>query len=539
MQRLRLNDAATLRDYLRVILRHRWVVLAALVLAPTAAVLLSLRQPALYEASAEVLLSRQNLAATLTGTQDPTVYQQAERVAETQAQLARVPDVAQRTIDAVGVEDLTVREFLEASSVDAQRNADLIEFTVRNESREQADQLATEYARQFTQYRLELDTHALVLARDEVEAQINELEAQGDHTSELYASLVEKEQQLRTMEALQTSNAFLVRSAQRADQVRPTPVRNGLIGAALGLLLGIMLAFLWQALDTRVRSAEEIGAALGLPLLARLPQPGRRLRSAEKLVMLSNPRSVQAEAFRMLRTNVEFVNLERGARTIMVTSAVQAEGKSTTIANLAVAYALAGRRVALVDLDLRRPFVGRFFGAEGRAGVTDVAVGRLDVEQALVPIELTPGTGADTDRRAGGELAVLPCGSVPPDAGEFVGTRALGAILRNLREHFDLVLIDAPPMLNVGDALALSARVDAILLVTRLKVIRRGMLAELQRILDTVPAVKLGFAVTDAGAEDGYGQAYGYGYGYDQPEPDNGQVASPGRSLAGAGGPTT
>jgi uncharacterized protein involved in exopolysaccharide biosynthesis len=255
MQRLRLNDAATLRDYLRVLLRHRWVVLAAAVLAPTAAVLLSLRQPPLYEASAEVLLAHQNLAATLTGTQDPTVYQQAERVAETQAQLARVPDVAQRTIDAVGVDDVTVREFLELSSVSAERNADLLEFTVQNESRGLAEQLSTEYARQFTQYRLALDTHALVLAREEVETQISELEAQGDRTSPLYASLVEKEQQLRTMEALQTSNAFLVRSAERADQVRPTPVRNGLIAAALGLLLGIMLAFLWEALDTRVRSA--------------------------------------------------------------------------------------------------------------------------------------------------------------------------------------------------------------------------------------------------------------------------------------------
>jgi capsular exopolysaccharide synthesis family protein len=475
---------------------------------------MSLRQAPLYEASAEVLLARQNLAATLTGTQDPTVYQQAERVAETQAQLATVPDVAQRTIDAVGVDGLTVREFLELSSVSAERNADLLEFTVQSESRALAEQLSTEYARQFTQYRLELDTHALVLAREEVETQIAELEAQGDQTSPLYASLIEKEQQLRTMEALQTSNAFVVRNAERADQVRPTPIRNGLIAAALGLLLGIMLAFLWEALDTRVRSAEEIGATLGLPLLARLPMPGRRLRGGNKLVMLTNPRSVQAEAFRMLRTNVEFVNLERGARTIMVTSAVQSEGKSTTIANLAVAYALAGRRVALVDLDLRRPFVARFFNAEGRAGVTDVAVGRLDLEHALVPVELVRGTGADADRRAGGELAVLPCGSLPPDAGEFVGTRALGAILRNLRERFDLVLIDAPPLLNVGDALALSARVDALLIVTRLKVIKRGMLGELQRILETAPAEKLGFAVTDAGAEDGYGRSYGYGYGY-------------------------
>jgi capsular exopolysaccharide synthesis family protein len=514
VNRLRLEHAATLRDYLRILARHKWVIVLSAVLVPAAAVLLTLRQTPLYEASAEVLLSRQNLVATLTGTQDPQAFQQAERVAETQAQLAQVPDVAARTLEAVEGAELSVDELLEASSVEAQRGADLLEFTVTHESRELAQALASEYARQFTQYRLELDTRALALARKEVEARLDELTAVGDTSSALATSLADKAQQLRTMEALQTSNAFVVRSADRAERVRPLPVRNGLLAAALGIALGILLAFVWEALDTRVRSAEEIAARLGLPLLARLPEPGRRLRQRNSLVMLADPGGVHAESVRILRTNLEFVNLEREARTIMVTSAVESEGKSTTIANLAVAYARAGQRVALVDLDLRRPFAGVFFGLEDHPGVTDVALGRIELDRALVPVEIARSNPGENGRAVLGRLEVLPSGALPPDAGEFVGTRALGAILRSLRDRFDLVFVDAPPMLKTGDPLTLSGRVDAVVVVSRLKVVRRGMLAELSRILSTAPATKLGFVVTDAGAEDGYGQSYGYGYGY-------------------------
>jgi capsular exopolysaccharide synthesis family protein len=514
VNRLRLDNASTLRDYLRILARHKWVIVLCAVLVPTAAVLLTLRQTPLYEASAEVLLSRQNLVATLTGTQDPQAFQQAERVAETQAQLAQVPDVASRTLEAVEGTGLTVQGLLEASTVEAQRGADLLQFTVTHGNRQLAEALASEYARQFTQYRLELDTRALVLARKEVETRLDELAALGDTTSALATSLADKAQQLRTMEALQTSNAFVVRSADRATQVRPLPVRNGLLAGALGIVLGILLAFVWAALDTRVRSADEIAARLGIPLLARLPEPGRRLRSKNGLVMLVDPGGVQAESVRILRTNLEFVNLEREARTIMVTSAVEAEGKSTTIANLAVAYARAGQRVALVDLDLRRPFVGKFFGLEENPGVTDVALGRVELDKALVPIPISRPASSENGRAVLGELEVLPSGALPPDAGEFIGTRTLGAILRSLRDRFDLVFVDAPPMLKTGDPLTLSGRVDAIVVVSRLKVVRRGMLAELLRILSTSPAAKLGFVVTDAGAEDGYGQSYGYGYGY-------------------------
>jgi polysaccharide biosynthesis transport protein len=501
------------------------VILQAVVLVPLAAVFFALRHPSEYEASSQVLLSNQNLASALTGTQQATgVNLQADRVAQTQADLARVPQVANQTLAAARV-NRTTADFLAHSSVGAKQNADLLQFAVTDHDPALATRLATAYAREFVRYRQQLDTASLQRARAEVQ---QKLDALPEKRGALYQSLVEKDQQLATMEALQTSNASVVEDAQGAVQVEPRPVRNGILGLALGLVLGIGLAFLWEALDTRVRSAEEIGEHLGVPLLARLPEPPRRLRKEQRLVMLEEPRGTAAESFRMLRTNLEFVRLGRDARTIVITSAVEQEGKSTTVANLAVALASAGRHVALVDLDLRRPFLDRFFDLRGRPGLTHVAIGQASLEEALSPVtagmvgansQLSPGTAnGNGNGRAQlpsplhtGRLRVIAAGPVPPNAGEFVGSEVLAAILSELRERFDTVLIDAPPVLQVGDALALSVNVDALLLVTRMNVVRRPMLDELHRLVEASPVHVLGFIVTDARGEDGYG--YGYGYG--------------------------
>lgn len=479
---------------------------------PVAAVWLSSRQVPLYQASADVLLTRPNVVSALTGISDPSLYYQPDRVAQTHAQIARVPEVAERVLKAADVTDRTPGAFLGASSVAPDLNSDLLTFSVVDRDPALAAKLATEYARQFTIYRNELDTGALVRARKEVEARIADLEASGERNSPLYASLVDKEQQLLTIEALQASAAYVVRDAAGAFQTQPRPFRNGVLGLMLGLVLGIGLAFLREALDTRVRSTDEL-ERLGLPLLARLPEPPRRLRSKDRLAMIAEPSGVQAEAFRMLKTNLEFVNLERGARMIMVTSAVEAEGKSTTVANLAVALARSGVRVVLADLDLRRPFLARFFGLEGRPGLTQVALGHVELEEALAQVAVTAGNGRPTTSNDGangqgqveGLLKVLPSGPIPPDVGEFVGTETLASILAQLRERADMVLLDAPPLLHVGDAMALSAQVDGLIVTARLNVLRRPMLKELQRILDACPAAKLGFVLTGAEAEDGYG----------------------------------
>jgi Mrp family chromosome partitioning ATPase/capsular polysaccharide biosynthesis protein len=523
------GHAATLRDYLQVVRRRKWIILQAVLLVPAAAVAFSLHQQTQYQASAQVLLSSQNLANQLTGTQSTGINLQPDRIAQTQADVARVPTIAQRVLGAFPGTGLTLDQFLGASSVSTATNADILTFNVTNHDPLVARELVDAYARGYTIYRRQLDTAAIASALKKVDQRIKELVKSGGKGTALYGSFVDRQETLATMEALQTSNASVVQTADHAVQVQPKLKRNGILGLALGIVLGIGLAFLWEALDTRVRNAQEIGEGLGgLPLLARVPAPSKKLRSEHKLVMLAQPNGVQAETFRMLRTNLDFVTLDRDAHMLMVTSAVEQEGKSTTIANLGIALARAGQRVVLVDLDLRRPFLDKFFDLTG-PGVTQVALGHVSLDEALAQIAITDpdpngeqlgdqrngsanGNGQPSAKPVKGVLEVLPSGPIPPDPGEFVGTQALAEILEQLRERADIVLIDAPPVLYVGDAMTLSNKVDGIVVVTRLQVVRRHMLGELGRQLATVPTPVLGFVVTGAGEDEGYG--YGYGYGY-------------------------
>jgi Mrp family chromosome partitioning ATPase len=520
----------------RVVRRRKWIILQAVLLLPIAAVVFSLQQQKLYRAGADVLLVQQNLATQLNGITDPTVYQQADRRAQTQADLARGPEIARQALRSAGLDDRSPQDLLSHSSVTAKQNADLLRFSVTDPDPSVAPKLANRYARAYISYRARLDTAALLQAKRDVDARLKELR----RGSAPYETLVEKANTVDTMIALASKPAVLVHPATRTAQVQPRPIRNAMLATVLGLVLGIGLAFLWEALDTRVRSAEEIGDRLGLPLLARLAEPSRKLRLQDRLVMLAEPHSVGAEAFRTLRTNLDFVALNGAPQTVMVTSAIQSEGKSTTVANLAVASARAGRRVVLVDLDLRRPYIDRFFPFEERPGLSQVALGYADLDDAILSVALTDhdqsplvahhGNGANGTNGANGKnggngnghrsvdavLDVVAAGPIPPDGGDFIGSEPVGEILARLRERYDVVLIDAPPLLRVGDGIALSARVDAMIVVTRLNILRRPMLNELRRVLDTLPAQRLGFVLTGADLDDGYTYGYGGYYHYER-----------------------
>ena len=485
-------------------------------LITAAAYFVSERQEKLYQASSDVFLGTQNLGATLANVALP--YVDPVRAAQTQAEIARVPEVADRAVHAAKVTNRTPGQLLGESSVSASSDSDLLTFTVTDRDPAIAARLATAYAGAYTSYRHELDTAALVKARQEVEGRLEELKAAGAGQSTLYENLVEKDQQLRTMELLQGSNVLLSRSAAGATQVQPKPTRNAILGGVLGLVLGVGLAFLRDVLNTRVRTGAEVESRLGLPLLGRIPEPSRRLRAKEKLIMLADPHTAEAEAFRVLATNVDFVNHDRGARTIMVTSALRGEGKSTTVANLAVAFARSGRRVALVDLDLRRPTIATFFGLKGRPGLTQVVLGHTRLDDAIAKIavvdesELKLGAGNGSVQ---GMLDVLPSGPLPPNPPEFLSQGGLSDVLTQVTERADLVLVDATPLLELSDAMALAARVDAVLVVSRMDDLRRSVLDEMSRVLSGVPVVKLGFVLTGTKVDGGYGYGgYGYGYAY-------------------------
>lgn len=520
------DQASTLRDYLQVVKRRKWIIVQAAIIVPLAALAFSLQQSAQYESSSQVLLSQQDIGSQLTGVQG-VLGEQGAYGSDTadQAQVARSPNVIERVIRTLNLETTTAA-FLNDSSVSAGLNSNILTFHVSNHDPKLASQMASAYANAYVQYRLAVDTAGIEAARKDLGKRIATTSPGTVRTS-----LVEKDQTLEEMLALNTADASVIRDAGPAIQTAPKTKRNVALGLLLGILLGIGLAFLREALDTRIRSAEEISDRLGLPLLARLPEPSRKLQNEHELVMLEEPTGTQSEAFRMLRTNLEFVTVGKDARVIMVTSAVEKEGKSTTIANLAVAMARAGQRVVLVDLDLRKPFLDRFFNLRTGPGLTQVVLGHVSLREAVISVPLIGtnliGSGSNGDGRVRvvgngngngnvvtqGSLHVLTSGPIPPDPGEFVGAEKLGEILGELRRVADVVLVDAPPLFHVGDGLVLSAKVDAIVVVTRMQVVRRPMLNELKRLLDTTPALKLGFAVTGAEAEDGYGNGYG-GYYY-------------------------
>jgi tyrosine-protein kinase len=529
VERFSRQEGASLRTYLGIVRRRAWVIVLCGVVAPVVAYELSARQPAQYSSSADVYVNQQDIASALTGI-DTYDYSSAALAVDTQATLADVPAVASRALRIAKLHDRSAGDVLGEVSITPDETTNILTFTVVDRSAVTAEVLATSFARAFTVYSNGLSSKPIVRARTALEKTLAGLQEEGRKNTALYGSLEEKDQQLQTLQSLQTSSTVLVRPAGLGAQISPHPKRDAALGLILGIMLGFGAAFAMEALDTRVRSTGELSEGLGgLPLLARIPPPTARMRKHNELAIVVQPKHAAAEAFRLLRTNLEFMRLSAGeVRTILVTSAVEKEGKSTTAANLAVAEARAGRRVALVDLDLRRPNVHRFFRLNAADGITDVALGRIDLEQALQHIDLNLGApdpaanlaklgnGSWAPVADAGVLDVLVSGPLPPDPGEFAASYRLGQILAQLRASYDTVIIDTPPLLWVGDALTLSSQADALVVVTRLKSMRKAMLRELRRILAVVPAQKLGYVVigTPSGGEGAYGYKHGYAYGY-------------------------
>jgi capsular exopolysaccharide synthesis family protein len=236
------------------------------------------------------------------------------------------------------------------------------------------------------------------------------------------------------------------------NPVSPRPVRSLAVAALLGLLLGVAGAILREMLDVTIKAVETLRVVTGAPVLAVVPYDSNAKQTP--LVMSGNPHSARAEAFRHLRTNLQFVDVDHPVKTIVITSSVPDEGKSTTAVNLAMAFAELGRRVVLIEADLRRPRVAQYLGLEGAIGLSNVLAGQVAVADVLQT------WGHDG-------LHVLPSGFVPPNPSELLGSRNMAALLVHLRTQFDVILIDTPPLLPVTDAAVVATNADGAVLVTR------------------------------------------------------------------------
>jgi Mrp family chromosome partitioning ATPase/capsular polysaccharide biosynthesis protein len=460
---------------------------------PALAIALSKKSPPSYQASVKVLLNQSSdVIASANQPMDPV------RAAQTQADLSRTQEVLRAAVAGAHVKGLTSDELSARTTVVASLGSDFLTFSATDSDPAVANRLATTYARAYVAYRYRIDNQSIIRARDTVERQIKQLEASGQGNSPQHKSA---EQQLAAINGTAVPTLTVLRELDKPVQIGPRVKRNGGIALVLGIVLGLGLAFLWDVLDTRVRSVDTVRHVLQhLPLLGRLATPPRALRRRDGLVMLTGPTSAQAESVRVLRANFEFAVRDVGARTIMFTSGVGGEGKSTTVANLAIALARAGRRVILIDFDLRSPGLHRFFRLGDAPGLTDVMLGDTDVRSALTEVRLTGADGQEqlsqTAQAGAGTLEVLPLGGALRDPDQVRADAVARQIVDQVRDRADYILIDAGPLLPTGDTIALSAHVDAMVVVVRLNVLPLSALDDLSRVLASSPATKIGFVVT-------------------------------------------
>jgi len=269
------------------------------------------------------------------------------------------------------------------------------------------------------------------------------------------------------------------------------------IGLILGLLLGVSVAVLRHVLDTKIRNENDVGLVTGSPILGVVAYDQEV--PSHPVILRDEPQAAPSEAVRRLRTNLQFIDVANRPRSIVISSSIPAEGKTTIAINLAVSLADTGARVILIDADLRRPSIAEYMGIEGQVGLTTVLIGRADVKDVVQPF----GTSS---------LDLLPAGQVPPNPSELLGSAAMGSLLERLSASYDMVLLDSPPLLPVTDAVVLSKMAGGAVVIVGADRIHRPQLQQSLDSLETAGAHLFGIVMNKIARRDA--AAYGYGSGY-------------------------
>ncbi|WP_178360991.1 polysaccharide biosynthesis tyrosine autokinase [Mycolicibacterium hippocampi] len=445
-----------LQDYVKL-LRARWItVCVTIAVAVLGAVSFSMLTTPQYEASTRLFVSTA-AGSTLAETYQGNRFSQ-ERVLS-YAELLMGTTLAQRTIDKLGL-DISAAQLQENVKASAKLDTVLIDVEVLDESPVRARDIANTLS-------------------DEFVAMVRELEMPQDGSPPDSRVVVEQ------------------RASIPSDPVVPKTMRNIAIGLAAGVLLGVGLAILRDVLDNTVKDRGNLEEITGAGIVGSIPLDKERRK--QPAISFDSDNSAIAEAFRKLRTNLQFLAVDNPPRVIVVTSSMPHEGKSTTAINTALALAEAEHKVVLVDGDMRRPMLHRYLDLVQPVGFSTVLSGAATLEEALQRTRF-PG------------LTVLTSGAIPPNPSELLGSQSARKLLGELRAKFDYVIVDSTPLLAVTDAAILAAGADGVLVMARFGQTRREQLTHAVGSLESVGAPLLGAVFTMMPTRGNSSYSYSYSY---------------------------
>jgi non-specific protein-tyrosine kinase len=439
--------------------------------------------PPVYSASATLLVRQ----APTAGTSDYSAVLMSDRMARTYTQMLSEEPVMEAVIAQLGLVEKTPSGLAGQMQVELVRDTQLIRLSVTDTDPVRAAQIANavaeafiaqnqalnegRYAESLSSMRDQMDELSVLM--EETQAALDDLgtpETSQDQAKlarletilagyrTTYATFLQGYEQMRLTAAQSSDDVVVFRTARVPEgPVGPNTMTNTALAGVVGAMLAVGVVFLIEYLDDTIKTPEDVSRTLGLGTLGVI---GRLKKGEEELVLVDQPLSPISEAFRALRTNIRFSSVDKPLRTLLVTSAGPTEGKSITVANLAVAMAQAGLKVAAVDGDLRRPRLHRLFNIHPHGGLTGALL-EGSVDGRLQPVQVDG-------------LAVLQAGELPPNPAEILGSQRMRDLLGELTQQVDVVLVDSSPVLPVTDAAVLAQGVDGVLLVVDAGETRRG-----------------------------------------------------------------
>lgn len=482
---------------LRELARLWWVIALVAVVATAAAYVFSAIQPAKYRAEATLLyngpitdpvLLQKEIQNVALGVTDPQIE-------------AQVAGILGQPLPSRGSFNVSSTPGAPAGSVGVaggQVSTNLAPVTVESSTALLSARLANAYADAFVGIGTDAVRSGAKKEAKRIRAQLSGLPPSAPTYTTLTQSLADQESAAKT-----GKGGFRVfsRAVPPARPFTPRPTRAALLGLGLGVFGGVGLAFILRQFDTRLTSGNEVSALLHLPILARIPRVVSGQPDLEHLVSVRDPAGVAAEAYRRLRSSLEYAAMSKGAKVLLLTSLCEGEGTSITLSNVAVALARTGTQVAVVDANLRFPMVHAHFGIPNDKGVSTVVAGQASLVDSLQSVAVA---SAAESHSAVGEpggashesLRVLTSGPPVDSPGDILAGQMMGGIIAELRQSADIVLVGSSALLDAADALALASKVDGLVLLVDMHACRRPALQESREVMSLLPCQKLGVALT-------------------------------------------